>query len=135
MRNKCVDSIQYGKLFYKTGAIRFEGYILHSKNVGSEPNGQGIMYFRNGKVYREGIFQHGGLLVGKEYYQSGNLKFEGRYNNRKVDGSYYGPTYPVCGKFFNDEGELLYEGEFEVIKQGNVGYPKVIFPEGFGSLE
>lgn len=125
----------FKRQYYRTGELRYEGYILRSSNAGSEPNGQGVLYYRTGKVYREGIFQHGGLLVGKEYYQSGNLKFEGQYNNRESDGSYYGPTYPVCGKFYNDKGELLYEGAFKIVKQGNVGFPKVIIPEGFGPLK
>ena len=32
-------------------------------------------------------------------------------------------------------GGLAYEGKFEVVRQGNLGFPKVIFPENFGSLD
>ena len=124
------------KLYYRTGELRYEGYLSPRDASGyREPKGQGVMYYKSGKVFREGIFQHGGLLQGKEYYPSGNLKFEGRYNDRNINGGYYGPTYPVWGKFYGDDGMLVYEGPFKVERQGSVGFPKVVEPEGFGSLE
>lgn len=126
----------YGKLYYDTGELKYEGYYSPTEYDAKfhEPNGRGTYYYKKGIVYREGQFQHGGLLEGKEYYPSGKLKFEGRYNCRATDGGYYGPSYPVCGKFFSEQGLLLYDGIFKIAKQGNVGYPKVIYPEGFGSL-
>lgn len=126
----------FGKLFYGTGELRYEGYYAPTEPSAKnhEPIGSGILYFKSGVVYREGQFQHGGLLEGKEYYPSGNLKFEGRYNCRKTDATYYGPTYPIFGKFFSEDGTLIYEGDFKIVKQGNMGYPVVILPEGFGSL-
>jgi antitoxin component YwqK of YwqJK toxin-antitoxin module len=127
----------YGKLYYDTGELRYEGYYSPPEHeaLHHEPMGRGISYYKNGVVYREGQFQHGGLFEGKEYYPSGRLKFEGRYNCRALDASYYGPTYPVHGRFYSEGGLLVYEGEFRIEKQGNVGYPKVIFPEGFGTLK
>jgi len=133
-----IENAIYGKLYYDTGELRYEGYYSPSNcsEVYHVPNGRGISYYKTGVVYREGQFQHGGLFDGKEYYPSGKLKFEGRYNCRKSDGSgYYGPSYPVRGTFYSEDGLLIYEGEFKVIKQGSIGYPKVVFPEGFGSLK
>lgn len=126
----------YGKLYYDTGELKYEGYYSPTKHdaVYHEPHGKGTSYYKNGVVYREGQFQHGGLFEGKEYYSSGKLKFEGRYNCRATDRGYYGPTYPLFGKFYGEDGSLIYEGNFKVEKQGSVGYPKVIFPEGYGSL-
>ena len=127
----------YGKLYYDTGELRYEGYYSPTDYdvLYHEPNGYGISYYKSGVVYREGLFQHGGLLEGKEYYPSGKLKFEGRYNDRKKDGGYYGPSYPIHGKFYAEDGTLLYEGDFKVEKQGSIGYPKVVIPKDFGPLE
>jgi len=131
------DQSVYGKLYYDTGELKYEGYYtpIEPDATWHEPMGQGTLYYKNGVVFRKGQFQHGGLLEGKEFYPSGKLKFAGRYNCRKTDGGYYGPSYPLYGKFFSEQGLLLYDGKFKVVKQGNLGYPKVVFPEGFGSLE
>ena len=96
--------------------------------------GRGICYYKSGIKYREGQFQRGGLLEGKEYYRSGELKFEGQYNYRET-GNYYGPPYPVNGKFYDKDGDLIYKGDFKIGHRINVGYPVVLFPEGFGSLK
>ncbi|NLT14307.1 MAG: hypothetical protein GXY05_08190 [Clostridiales bacterium] len=130
------DSRAYGKLYFDTGELMYEGYYSPADYNSShhEPNGQGVLYYKSGVKHREGQFQHGGLLEGKAYYPSGSLKFEGRYNCRKTDATYYGPTYPVYGKYYSEDGILIYEGEFKVEKQGSIGYPKVTYPEGFESL-
>ena len=127
----------YGRLYYDTGELRYEGYYSPTEYDAPfhEPKGKGTCYYKNGVIYREGVFQHSGLLEGKEYYPNGMLKFEGRYNCRNTDSGYYGPTYPVYGKFYSEDGSLLYEGEFGTKKQGSMGYPMVVFPEGFGSLK
>lgn len=113
----------------------YEGYYIPAEHesVHHEPDGRGIEYFKNGTVYREGQFQHGGLFDGKVYYPSGSLKFEGRFNCRAIDCYYYGPTYPIYGRYYSPNGELIYQGIFKIKKLGNCGYPKVITPEGFGS--
>lgn len=130
------DQPVYGKLYYDTGELYYEGYYVPAEHVAlhHEPRGKGVCYYKSGVLYREGQYQHGGLFEGKEYYSSGKLKFEGRYNCRDLDKEYYGPTYPLYGKFYAEDGSLLYEGDFKIEKQGSVGYPKVTFPEGFGGL-
>lgn len=136
MATYSLDQSVYGKLYYDTGELYYEGYYTPPKHqaLHHEPNGKGVCYYKNGVVYREGQFQHGGLFEGKEYYLSGKLKFKGRYNCRATDRSYYGPTYPLFGEFYGEDGALIYKGKFEIQSQGNIGYPKVIKPEGFGSL-
>ncbi len=142
--------IREGKLYYDTGELYFEGTYDDSEWNNLKPWEplrliEGTEYYKNGNKYREGKFQISGLLEGREYYESGTIKFEGIFNdkhgirNAPIDkgrsGSYYGPAYPIEGKFYAKDGTLVYEGEFRVVHQGGVGYPKVVFPEGFGSLK
>ena len=101
----------------------------------------GVRFYKDGTVYQEGIFQWGGLYYGRMFYPSGKLKFIGQFNDKhgtitgkRVEG-YYGPSYPVEGTFYSEDGEILYRGEFTIRKQGCIGYPVVIIPEGFGPLK
>ena len=41
--------------------------------------------------------------IGKEYYENGNLKFEGEYLNENRNGK---------GKEYNEDGKLIFEGEY-----------------------
>lgn len=50
--------------------------------------------------------------------------------DEKIDGGYYGATYPLKGKYYSASGELIYDGLFKVVHRGGVGYPKVLIPEG-----
>ena len=69
------------------------------------------------------------------------MKFVGQFNDKhgEITGckpeDYYGPSYPVEGTFYSEDGAVLYIGKFKVVKQGSLGYPKVIVPENFGSLK
>ncbi|MCD8369119.1 MAG: hypothetical protein LUC94_02085 [Clostridiales bacterium] len=156
--------IATGKVFYDTGELFFEGSYYDDAWKYLEPWRpldliEGIVYYKNGKKYREGSFQRGGLLVGKEYYESGVLKFEGVFNDKygthsyTIDGilineqgqitkkgeitiprNYYGPPYPIEGKFYSEDGTLIHEGEFKVVHTGSLGWPKVVIPEEYGKL-
>lgn len=132
-----------GTLHYPNGQVRFVGRYDDTK---LDPDGQpyiffaGVKFREDGTLWCEGIFQHGGLYYGRLFYPSGKLKFIGQFNDkhgaitgRKTE-SYYGPSYPVEGTFYAEDGSVLYQGAFKIQKQGSVGYPKVIVPEGFGSL-
>lgn len=130
-----------GKLYYPSGKLRFEG-TYYADDTNGVPDKEpfelieGIEYFENGNKYREGHFQRAGLLVGKEYYRSGKLKFDGIFND-KVNGTrttYYGPSYPIYGKYYDSKGKLIYKGNFKIRHKGGVSYPYIIFPEGYGSL-
>lgn len=158
------DTIIEGKVYYDTGELFFDGTYDNSKwhNLRTwEPLIliKGTTYYKNGNKHQEGYFQLGGMLAGKVYYPSGRLKFEGVYvdkhnkftneNGEVIAGdgkvlyirtgdhtvSYYGPPYPLSGKFYDEEDNLLYEGDFTIGFQGGVGYPKVRNPEGFDLVE
>ena len=109
------------KLHDKNGNLVYEGYTYRNS-----PYGFGTAYFADGTIYREGIFDMKGIVQGKEYYPSGNLRFEGEWS---LTGG-YGPNAPCNGNAYDDTGNLIYSGKF-VIKRGGVGWPMIKKPEGF----
>lgn len=127
--SKFYDKVNYyprGKIVYQRlhgedGELVYEGYTLHNA-----PYGFGIAYFADGQIYREGIFDMKGIVQGKEYYPSGHLRFEGQWC---LTGG-YGPNAPCDGNAYNEDGELIYSGKFE-IKRGGVGWPMIQNPKGF----
>ena len=116
--NYCQEkNIEYEKIYNDEGMV-YEGYVRCGK-----PYGLGIAYYPNGNIYREGVFDIKGIIMGKEYYSSGQLKFVGIW--RKNMG--YGPNYPILGNYYSENGELIFSGKFEV-KKGGVGYPMMKYP-------
>ncbi len=113
--------IVYRKLHDEDGNLVYEGLTLDYS-----PYGFGKAYFANGKLYRDGIFDIKGIVQGKEYYPSGRLRFEGQWC---LTGG-YGPNAPCEGDAYNENGELIYSGKFE-IKRGGVGWPMIQKPKGF----
>ena len=111
-----MEGIIYGKLYFDTGELQYEGYIKNNM-----PYGRGVKYYKNGTVHMEGIFGDWMIEEGKEYYENGNLKYEGTYN--KGARNYYGPRYYRIGKLYKESGHLCYDGTFNIQKQGNLGYP------------
>ena len=69
------------------------------------------------------------LLCGREYYPSGNLRFEGTFGINRG----YGPNYPRYGKFLSDDGTTTFEGKIQ-LRFGGVGYPMVVEPKEFGPI-
>ena len=116
-RNKIIKR----KLFDDDGNLLYEGYTLHNA-----PYGFGTAYFSNGKVYREGIFDIKGIVQGNEFYPSGQLRFKGQWSLTRG----YGPNAPYDGEAYDEDGELIYSGKFE-IKRGGVGWPMIQKPKGF----
>lgn len=114
--------IVYRQLHDENGNLVYEGYTLHYS-----PYGFGKAYFANGNLYREGIFDIKGIAQGKEYYPSGQLRFEGEWSLTRG----YGPNAPWDGNAYDEDGELIYSGKFE-IKRGGVGWPMIQNPKGFG---
>ena len=115
------DMISYKMLHGEDGNLVYEGYTLYNA-----PYGFGIAYFANGNIYREGIFDMKGIVQGKEYYPSGQLRFEGQWS---LTGG-YGPNAPYDGNAYSEDGDLIYSGKFE-IKRGGVGWPMIQNPKGF----
>ena len=115
------DKIEYKRIFSDDNILLYEGYTLKGS-----PYGFGIAYFENGNVYREGIFDMKGIVQGKEYYPSGQLRFEGQWSLTYG----YGPNAPCYGNAYDENWELIYSGKFE-IKKGGVGWPMIQKPKGF----
>lgn len=115
------DKIEPKKIFYESGKLAYEGYALYG-----DPYGFGKAYFEDGTLYREGIFDIKGIAQGKEYYPSGQLRFEGEWSLTRG----YGPNAPFKGNAYDEDGNLIYSGQFE-IKRGGVGWPMIQKPKGF----
>lgn len=115
---------EWKRLYNKKGILVYEGFTKNNK-----PCGAGTSYYSNGTIFQEGIFGVKGFLCGREYYQSGKLRFEGVCElNRN-----YGPNYPRYGFFQTEDGSLTYEGEFK-LSFGGVGYPTVKKPGEYGAI-
>ena len=133
--------MKVGELFYPTGERRFIGSYEEAENGEPYILRAGVTFYKDGTVREEGIFQWGGLYYGRLYYPSGKLKFEGQFNDKhgvftgKRPEGYYGPSYPVEGTFYGEDGTVIYRGKFRISKKGSLGYPRVEYPEGFGSLK
>lgn len=121
-----------GKIYYDSGELCYEGCCVKLSTSHICSCGIGIEYYKDGVIKKQGLFQRRGLVCGRLYYPSGKLRFEGYFCADKQVG--YGPVYPTHGSFFGEDGTLIYKGDFK-IKLGGVGYPTVIFPENFGSLD
>ncbi|MBR4447203.1 hypothetical protein [Methanobrevibacter sp.] len=90
----------------------------------SMPYGLGVAYYPNGNIYRDGIFYIKGIIEGREYYSSGQLKFEGKWLVNRG----YGPNYPTIGNYYAEDGKLIFSGKFQV-KKGGVGFPMMKYPK------
>ena len=106
------------------GVLLYEGFTMFDK-----PYGKGKTFFSNGNVYQDGQFSIKGLIDGKEYYPSGQLRFEGTYTINKA----YGPNFPVRGKCYDENGKLYHNGKIHC-SFGGVGYPTVRFPTKYGPI-
>ena len=103
----------WGKIMDEDNTLLYEGFTRNNK-----PYGTGVSYFSNGYKYQEGIFGIKGLLLGKEYYPNGQLRFEGIF---KLNTS-YGPNYLIEGQAFTSDGQLIYDGKLSYLTSG-LGYP------------
>ncbi len=115
---------EWKQLLSKDKHIVYEGFTVNSK-----PFGSGTSYFLNGNKHQEGVFDVKGLLYGREYYPTGQLRFEGIY--KLCTG--YGPNYPVYGNCYDSDGKMYYSGALK-IEFGGVGYPKVVQPVEYGPV-
>lgn len=110
------------RLYGKDGKLAYDGETLYGK-----PYGYGTVYWPDGHIRQQGIFDIKGLVAGRLFYPDGTLRFEG-----KLSICYsYGPNFPIEGSLYNERGELIYEGKFR-ISRGGVGYPIVVKPAEFG---
>ena len=112
------------QLFYEDGSLMYSG-----STVSGLPYGPGTVFYPDRTIYQEGLFGVKGLLSGREYYPSGQLRFEGIYKMNKG----YGPNYPVYGKCFDMHGDLYFEGLLSIRNSG-LGYPFVEEPAQYGKV-
>ena len=80
------------KLYRIDGSLAYEGFTENGK-----PHGAGATFFQNGDIYQTGIFGEKGLLLGKEYYDKGQMRFDGVYEYN----SQYGTHYQVVARDYN----------------------------------
>ena len=90
-------------LYDENGKIRYQGGYSDKEKLGYPPNGKG-------KQYENGVLVYSGSFVkgyrdgqGNAFYPSHTMKYEGDWKNDKANG---------MGKFYDEEGLLVAEGEF-----------------------
>ena len=113
------------KLYSEDGSVAYEGFTENGK-----PHGAGAAYYQNGAIYQTGIFGEKGLLLGQEYYDNGQLRFDGVYEYH----CQYGPNYPLFGRCYYRDGRLMYSGNLKVGFVGNLSYPHIEMPEEYGPV-
>ena len=118
--NNIVYELKEGKGFikeyYDNGKLEFEGEYLNG-----ERNGKGKEYNDNGRLIFEGEYLYDYRLKGK-YYINERFEYEGEF---LFDNKYNGKGYDEYGnilyelkngtgnvKEYNDDGELVFEGEY-----------------------
>jgi len=106
------------KKLFSDKKLIYDGYTVDDK-----PYGLGTLYFDDGNKYKEGVFDVKGLAEGKEFYPNGQVKFEGVWS--VTTG--YGPNAPRRGCLFSENGDLIFSGEFEIVRCG-VGAPMIRYP-------
>ena len=113
------------RLYREDGTLAYEGFTENGR-----PHGAGKAFYPNGGTYQEGIFGEKGLLSGVEYYDNGQVRFDGilKYHNG------YGPNYPVYGRCYYRDGRLMFDGQLKVRFVGNLAYPHVEIPEDYGTV-
>ena len=69
-----------------------------------EEDGDFVAYNTDGNIIFFGKMKNGELIKGKEYYQSGQIKYDGEYKNSVYEGK---------GTLYNEDGTIKYKGEFK----------------------
>ena len=112
---------------YIGNILKFEGEIQNGLKL------KGKEYDLNGKLIFEGEYKNGNKFKGKELYTP-DLYFEGEYGNEVEGKEYdnknilrfeglYKNTHRFKGKEYDEFGELIFEGTYEineVSKKGNI---------------
>ncbi len=117
--------LYYGKGYYE-GELLYEGFTVDDMAYGA-----GTSYYGGGGRCQEGVFGPNGLICGREYYNNGQLRFEGTYQYNPD----FSQNWPIFGAFYLASGELKYYGTFDVIGTSDkVIRPLVMEPEDFGPV-
>ncbi len=119
------DNYWITEIFTEDDVLLYMGYV----DGDNKPFGLGKVYYPDGKIFQEGLFDFKGLIEGKEYYPNGNLHFEGVW----YITTGYGPNVPKIGNLYDETGKLIFTGKFE-IRTGGVGYPMIKYPKCFNRI-
>ena len=106
---KLEDLVKTDGLFYKKFSdVPFTGKVT-GKYQGSfkegKPDGPGVSYHKNGRIFQKGIFRDGkkdGPWV--KYHDNGKLWSKGTWKDGKMDGPWVS---------YNDNGQLEFKRTFE----------------------
>jgi len=112
------------KIYSKNKKLMYEGFTVKGK-----PFGTGTSYYANGNKFQEGVFDNKGLIQGREYYETGILRFEGAYKHNDTSG----PNYPAFGTCYDEDGNEFFYGEIDIYT-GHIEYPVVRIPQCYGPL-
>ena len=113
---------EWKQIFDEGGCLLYEGYVKNGK-----PFGAGTVYYPDGHIYQEGLFDVKGLVNGREYYPGGQVRFDGAYGI--CHG--YGPNFPRFGRFYDRDGKEIFYGAF-TLTFGGAGWPQILKPADFG---
>ena len=102
-----LDIIKYNKNMQNIMDINLTNYKFYSKKyIIYEENGKGKEYYENGNLIFEGEYLNGKRNgKGKEYNYNGKLKFDGEYLNGERNGR--GKEYSYYYNYLIFEGESL----------------------------
>lgn len=116
----------WGKLHYPNGELLYEGFMVDQMAYGA-----GRSYHPYGHPCHEGLFGPNGLICGREYYNNGQIRFEGTYQYNQG----FGENWPIFGAYYDAEGNLKYYGAFDIIdEEGDSVRPYVMEPEDYGPV-
>ena len=119
------DNYWITEIFNDDDVLVYRGYV----DGDNRPYGLGTTYYPDGKIFQEGLFDLKGLIEGRDYYPSGQLHFEGVWHITTG----YGPNAPKCGNLYDESGNLIFTGKFEIMT-GGVGYPMIKYPKCFNRI-
>ena len=93
-----------GKLYNNNGLIQYSGNFKRNKR-----HGKGKLYNQNGKLILEGEWKYDKFIYPpteeyQSFYRNGLLKYKGEVNLKK--------KYHGYGSLFNNDGTILYKGQF-----------------------
>lgn len=117
---------------------RYEGYYRDGKM-----DGPGKKYFPNGQVLYDGIYESNQSTSGTSYYEDGNMKYKGEFNdsgyngkgvlywqsgNIKYDGEWLNDKRHGNGTCFREDGTKLYDGAWK--EDSYYGYGESFYEDG-----
>jgi len=92
-----------GVAYNESGVLEYVGPWIVSNGY-LVKDGQGKLYYPNGNIQFEGLFENGSIKKGSLNYQNGKIKFKGIFEN----GNY------KYGILYNESGIIEYDGSWVV---------------------